>query len=54
MEDKIFYFKFPKLGSYACFPLKMKSFLIDVAFDQGLGEYKEYLKTKEDNENQYR
>ena len=39
-NDKVFYFKFPKLGSYACFPLKLKSFLVEVAFDQGLGEYK--------------
>lgn len=27
-NEKIYYFKFPRLGSYACFPLKLKSVLI--------------------------
>lgn len=52
-EEKVFYFKYPKLGSYACFPLKLKSFLIETAFDQGYVEYKEFLKNKQEAEKLY-
>ena len=42
----MFYFKYPKLGSYACFPLKVKSCLSERAFDEGVNAYKEYVKSK--------
>jgi hypothetical protein len=45
-NEKMYYFKFPKLGSYACFPLKLKSVLTEAAFDQGVVDYKEYVKQK--------
>jgi len=46
-DEKIFFFKFPKLGSFACFPLKIKSCLFIEAFDKGIGDYKTFVKTKE-------
>lgn len=26
-DDKLFYFKYPRLGSFSCFPLKINSYL---------------------------
>lgn len=52
-EEKVYYFKYPRLGSYACFPLKLKSFLTESSFDQGLVEYREYVKNKQETEKDY-
>ena len=49
-NEKIHYFKFPKLGSYVCYPLKLKSYLNVAAFEQGINDYKEYLRVKEEND----
>lgn len=39
-NEKIYYFKFPRLGSYACFPLKLKSYLTENSLEQGVDIYK--------------
>jgi hypothetical protein len=41
------YFKYPKLGAYACFPLKYQSYLSISTLDKGIVDYKAYIKTKE-------
>lgn len=46
-DDKIYFFKFPRLGSFACFPLRIKSCLFTEAFDRGIGDYKAFMKAKE-------
>ena len=44
----MYYFKYPRLGSYACFPLKIKSCLTIEAFDKGITDYKAFVKNKEE------
>lgn len=45
-NDKLFYFRYPRLGSYACFPLKIKSYLAIGTLEKGIIDYKAYLKNK--------
>jgi len=42
------FFKFPRLGSFACFPLRIKSCLSVEAFEKGIGDYKGFVKNKEE------
>jgi hypothetical protein len=49
-DEKIYFFKFPRLGSFACFPLRVKSCLFTEAFDKGIGDYKSFVKAKEEVE----
>jgi hypothetical protein len=52
-DDKIHFFKFPRLGGFACFPLKIKSCLLTDAFDKGIEDYKTFVKTKSQVEKEY-
>ncbi len=52
-DEKIYFFRFPKLGSFACFPLKIKSCLFTESFDKGIGDYKAFVKNKEEIEKEY-
>lgn len=45
-EPRLNHFKYPKLGAYVCYPIKIKSCLNLATFDKGVVEYKAYLKTK--------
>ena len=45
-DEKMHFFKFPKLGSFACFPIKVKSCLFNESFDKGIGDYKTYVSNK--------
>ncbi len=49
----MYYFKFPRLGSYACFPLRVKSCLSVQSFEKGIVDYKAYIKNKEEIEKEY-
>lgn len=49
----MYFFKFPKLGSYACFPLKVKSCLYIDSFEKGIGDYKNFVRNKEEVEKEY-
>lgn len=49
-EEKVHYFRIPKLGSYAAFAMVVKSFLYEEALDRGCEEQKKYLQQKEDAE----
>lgn len=40
------FFRFPKLGSFACFPLKVRCALFTESFDKGIGDYKAFVKNK--------
>lgn len=52
-DEKIFFFRFPRLGSFACFPLRIRSCLSSEAFDKGIGDYKAFVKAKEEVEKEY-
>ena len=49
-DEKMHFFKFPKLGSFACFPLKVQSCLFAESFDKGIGDFKNFVKNKEEVE----
>ncbi len=49
----MYFFRFPRLGAFACFPLKVKSCLIVEAFDKGINDYKAFVKAKEEVEKEY-
>ncbi len=52
-DEKIHFFRFPRLGSFSCFPLRVKSCLFTEAFDKGISDYKSFVKAKEQVEKQY-
>lgn len=45
-DEKIYHFRYPKLGCYACFPLKVKSCQYTATFDKAIGDYKTFVKNK--------
>ena len=47
-REKMFYFKYPQLGCYACYPIKYKHYLLENSFDKGIVDYKEHVKAKEE------
>lgn len=51
-NEKIYYFKIPKLGAYIAIPLVFKTYLFESSFDKALEERKKYLQSKEDFEKQ--
>jgi hypothetical protein len=46
-EEKIYYFRIPKLGSYAVFSMVVKNFLSDEFFDKNCEEFKKFISDKE-------
>ena len=50
----MFYFKFPRLGSYACYPIKYKNYLLEGSFDKGIVDYKQHLRVKEEIEKEFK
>jgi len=49
-NEKIHYFRIPKLGAYIAVPLIYKSYLYEATFDKALEERKKHLSQKEDFE----
>lgn len=49
-EEKIHYFRIPKLGSYAAYAMVVKSFLFEEGLDKGCEEQKKYLQQKQEAE----
>ena len=52
-DEKIHFFRFPRLGSFACFPIKVKGCLFAEAFDKGIEDYKAFVSNKESIEKEY-
>ena len=52
-EERMFYFRYPRLGCYVCYPIKYKHYLLENSFDKGIVDYKDHVKAKEDLEKEY-
>lgn len=49
-EERIFFFRIPKLGSYAVFSMAVANMLADELLDKNAEEYKKFLTDKEEAE----
>lgn len=53
-DEKMHFFKFPKLGGFACYPLKVKSCLFGESFDKGKEDFKTFTANKGQVEGEFK